>query len=99
MVYHHTFTDGSGNFKTYTGVGDVEGKRAWASVERIQNNNKGWTLYDSQTTIAPNRQTAYQLEQMHIRQNGGISKMKDSFTFNKVNSPGKKLLESINKIF
>ena len=93
-MYHHTFDDGAGNFKTYTGVGGVDGKRAWNSVERIQKNNAGWSLYDSKSTIAPNRKTAYQVEQLWIN---NADRLKTP-TFNSRNSPGKKILNILNKI-
>ena len=93
QVYHHTFTDGNGNFKTYTGVGDANGKRAWKSMNRIESKNPGWTYYDSKFTTTANRANAYKVEQLMIKSNGGAgNKLKN---FNKINSPGKKLLRKI----
>lgn len=96
QVYHHTFSDGNGNFKTYTGVGDVEGKRAWQSVSRIEKQNPGWRLYDSKTTIAPNRKTALMTEQIMINQSRRLNGANS--VINKRNT-GKRLLKKLNKIF
>ena len=97
MVYHHTFTDGSGNFKTYTGIGDVKGERAWRSQLREGNKlGKNWEIYDSQTAIAPNRAKAKMVEQLMINQNRRVRGA--SNVINRRN-PGRKLLKALNKIF
>jgi len=96
QVYNHTFTDGSGNFKTYTGVGDTNGKRAWQSAQRVQNQNPNWSLYDSKFTTTANRANGYKLEQILIDQNGGPRSARN---FNKINSPGKKLIRAFKLLF
>ena len=96
QVYHHTFSDVNGNLKTYTGIGDINGERAWKSVKRIEKQNPGWSFYDSQTTISSNRKTALMTEQVMINQSRRVNGANS--VFNKKNT-GKRLLQTLNKIF
>jgi hypothetical protein len=89
MVYEHTFQSG----KTYTGVGDVNGDRAAQSAKKWGANDP---LVSTKTTTAPNRKTAYQVEQILINENRRLNGA--SSVYNKKNT-GRNLLKSLNKIF
>jgi hypothetical protein len=87
MVYEHTFQSG----KTYTGVGDVNGKRAAQSANKWSANDP---LVSTKTIIAPNRKTAYGVEQVRIEMNGGIQSAKN---YNSRNSPGWRIIRKLFK--
>jgi hypothetical protein len=87
MVYEHTFQSG----KTYTGVGDVNGKRAAQSAKKWGANDP---LVSTKKTIAPDRKTAYGIEQVRIEMNGGVQSTRN---YNTKNSPGLKIIKKIFK--
>ncbi len=88
MVYEHTFQSG----KTYTGVGDVNGKRMAQSAKKY---GKSDPLVSTKKIIAPDRKTAYGIEHVRIEMNGRAGNI--SKNYNKRNSPGLKILKAIFK--
>jgi len=83
------------NGKPYHGVGDVEGNRAEQSVVRLSKDNPGYDFSITDQQNFPTRGDAYIEEQNAIENSGNGAGSSD--TYNKINSPGKKLIDQQNK--
>lgn len=77
--------------KTYNGVGNE--KRMEKSIKRIEK-EYGDKLVEKTFKPASNKKLAYIREHIGIRNNGGASKLMEK-NYNRINSPGKKIYESI----
>ena len=78
------------NGKSYHGVGDTNGKRANASKKKLEKENPDNTFTVTEQQNFPNRKEAYIEEQKGIDATGGA---KGAGNYNKINSPGKKLMD------
>lgn len=97
MVYHHTFTNGKGEFKTYTGVDGVGGGRAIQSkTDKLKDLGEGWKIHSTKTTTLSTRKKALMVEQLMINKSRRVN---GASTVINQRNPGRKFLTKLNKIF